>query len=139
MKTKAMVCTPGFIWGNWGELAYKGHATGEGATLRERNKTRVSCSTCGVTVVASYFKSHMARNHGISIPQTRWVDVIWGGLTTYVVSLPKVIQEVRCQVPGCPAVAHRAVRLQELFMYRHFISKMAVIQEGKELLPCCDL
>ena len=138
-KTKAMVCTPGFIWGNWGELAYKGHATGEGATLRERNKTRVICYTCGVTVVTSYLKSYMARNHGIRIPQTRWVDVIWGGLTTYVVSLPKVIQEVRCQVPGCPAVAHRAVRLHEHFMYRHFISKMAVIQEGKEPLPCCEL
>ena len=134
-----MVCTPGFIWGNWGELAYKGHATGEGATLRERNKTRVSCSTCGVTVVASYFKSHMARNHGICIPQTRGADEIGGGLTTYVVSLPKVLQEVRCPVTGCPAVAHSAVRLRKHFMYSHFLSKMAVVQEGKEPLPRCDL
>ena len=27
-KTKAMVCTPGFIWGKWGELAYKRKMTG---------------------------------------------------------------------------------------------------------------
>ena len=70
-KTKAMVCTPGFIWGEWGELAYKGQSTREGATLRERNKTRVSCCTCGVTVAAPYLKSHMARNRGICIPKMR--------------------------------------------------------------------
>ena len=84
-----MLCTPGFIWGEWGELAYKGQAKGERATLREQNKTRISCSACGVTVVASYLKSHMARNHGICIPQTMGADEIGGGLTTYVVSLPK--------------------------------------------------
>ena len=52
-KTKAMVCTPRFIWGKWGELAYKICATGEGEIFREQKKTRVSCATCGVTVAAS--------------------------------------------------------------------------------------
>ena len=54
-----MVCTPRFIWGKWGELAYKMRATGEGATSRERKKTRVSCTVCGVTAKASYLKTHM--------------------------------------------------------------------------------
>ena len=48
-----MVCIPGFIWGKWGELAYKWMVTGEGATFRERKKTRVSCIICGVMVAAS--------------------------------------------------------------------------------------
>ena len=49
-KTKAVVCNPGFIWGKWVELAEKRRAMGEGATFRERKKTRVICSACGVTV-----------------------------------------------------------------------------------------
>ena len=42
-KTKEMVCNPGFIWGQQGESAYKHKVSGEGPTLREHKKTRVSC------------------------------------------------------------------------------------------------
>ena len=79
-KAKAMVCTPGFIWGKWGELAYKRKATGGRETFRERKKTRVSQTVCGVTVVASYLNTHMSRSHGICVPQTRGVDEVGGGL-----------------------------------------------------------
>ena len=65
IKTKAMMCTPGFIWEMVGGMAYKIQATGEGATFRERKKESLSCATCGVTVAASYLKSHMARSHCI--------------------------------------------------------------------------
>ena len=51
-KTKAMVCTPGFIWGKWGELAYKRRAMREVATFRDRKKIRVSCTVCGATVAS---------------------------------------------------------------------------------------
>ena len=54
------------------------------------------------------------------------------------VSFPKVLQEVICTVPGCPVVAHSAGRLRENFMFRHFRSKVAVVQEGKEPLPRCE-
>ena len=67
-KTKAMVCTPGFIWGKWEEFSFKRQETGEGANFRERKKTRVSCATCGVMVAESYLKAHMARGHGICAP-----------------------------------------------------------------------
>ena len=86
-----MVCSHGLIWGGWGGLTYKRRATGEGATFRERNKARVSCATCGMTVAASYLKAHMARSGGICVPQTRGFDEVGGGPTTYVVSLPKVV------------------------------------------------
>ena len=52
---------------------------------------------------------------------------------------PKVLQEVRFPVPGCPAVAHSAVLLPKYFMFFYFRSKVAVFQDGKEPLPCCDL
>ena len=52
-KTKAIVCTPRSIWGKWGERAYKKRVKGEGATFRERKKTQVSCTECGVRVEAS--------------------------------------------------------------------------------------
>ena len=41
-KTNLVVYTPGFIWGKWSEEAYKRWATWEGATFRERKRTRVN-------------------------------------------------------------------------------------------------
>ena len=40
---------------------------------------------------------------------------------------------------GVLAVAYSAVCLREHFIHRHFRSKVLVVQEGAELLPCCDL
>ena len=121
------------------ELDYKRCAAIEGATFRERKTTRVRCATCGVTVAESYLKAHMSTSHGICVPQTRGVNEVGEGTTTYVVSFPKVLQEVRCTVPGCPVVAHSAGRLREHFMFFHFRSNVEVFQEGKEPLPRCDL
>ena len=112
---------------------------GEGVTFREWKKSKVSCATCGVTVAASYIKAHMARSCGIYVPHMRGVDEVGGVPTTYVMSFPKVIQEVICPVPECPTVAYRARRLCKHFMLRHFRSKVALVQEGKEMLPRCDL
>ena len=105
----------------------------------ERNKERVSCAMCSMTVAASYLKSYMLRSHGICILQTRGVDEVGVGSTTYVLSSSKVIQEVRFPVPGCLAVAHSAGRLRKNFMFHQFISKVAVVQEDKDTLPCCDM
>ena len=63
-----------------------------------------------------------------------------GGVpTTYVVSFPKVLQEIRCPVSGCPDVTPITGRLREHFIFCHFRSKVVVVQEGKELLPRCDM
>ena len=43
-KTKTMVCTPGFIWGQVRNEAYKLRAMGEGETFWEIKRTRGSCS-----------------------------------------------------------------------------------------------
>ena len=119
---KTMVCTPGYIWVKWGEQVYKIQSTGEGATYRERKRLRVSCADCGVTVARSYLKQHMMSLHGICAPQTRGVDDKGEGSTAYVGSFPRILQLVRCPVPGCRARAHSAVRVQEHFMFRHFWS-----------------
>ena len=92
-----------------------------------------------MAVASLYFRSHMAQIHGICIPHTRGVDEVGGETTTYVVSLPRVLQTVKCLVPGCPAVPHSVGRIWEHFMYHHFWSKVAVVQEGAEPLPRCDL
>ena len=39
-KDKAMVCNPGFFWGQQGKAAHKRREKGEGATFWERKKTR---------------------------------------------------------------------------------------------------
>ena len=46
-KTKAMVCTPGFIWVKQGTAADNRRPAGEGSTFRERKKTRVSYKEWG--------------------------------------------------------------------------------------------
>ena len=43
-KTKAMACTPLFIWGERGETLHKQQAVGEGSNFRERKRMRVSCT-----------------------------------------------------------------------------------------------
>ena len=105
---------------------------GEGATFRERKRFRVSCTECGVKAKQSYLKQHMESLHGICVPQMRGVDKKGEGPTTYVVSLPRILQSVRCLVPGRPVVAHSVGRLQENFMFWHFWSHIAVVQEGKD-------
>ena len=58
-KTKAVICTPGFIWGQQGAEVYKQLSTGEGPTFWESNKTRLSCEECGETMADSYLRHHM--------------------------------------------------------------------------------
>ena len=63
-------------------MEYKRWATGEGGNFRERKKTQVSCTECGVNVAASYLKTRMEQIHGTCVPQTRGVDEVGGGPTT---------------------------------------------------------
>ena len=51
----------------------------------------------------------------------------------------KMLQEIICPVPGCTEVSHSSGILHKHFMFRHLISKMAAVQEGKEPLPHCDM
>ena len=77
---RALVCIPGYIWGNWSEAAYNRKDTGEGVNFRERNRSRVSFSECGVTVVVLSLKGHTERHHDRSVPQTRQVEIGGGGV-----------------------------------------------------------
>ena len=81
----------------------------------------------------------MARSHSICVPHTRGVYEVGVGMSTYVVSFPRVLHEAKFPVPGCPPVAHSSGRLREHFMYCHFRSNVAVVQEGTETLARCDL
>ena len=63
-----------------------------------------------------------------------------GGLpVTYVVSIPRVLKTVKFPVIGCPSVENSAGQLRDHFMYRYFLFRIAVVQEGKEPLPLCDV
>ena len=44
------------------------------------------------------------------------------------VSFPCVLKTVKYLVTGCPEVAHSTGRLRKLFVYRHFFSRIAVVQ-----------
>ena len=82
---------------------------------------------CGIMVAGYYFKAHMARSHGICSPHTRGVNDVRRGLAIYIVFFPRVLQEAKCPVLGCPAVSHSVVRLCENFMDSHVISKVVVV------------
>ena len=62
-----------------------------------------------------------------------------GGTVTYVVSFARVMKAVICLVVGCLSVAHSEGRMMEHFTYRHFFSRIAVVQEVRDTLPCRDL
>ena len=100
---------------------------------------RLSCTKCGITVATLYLKAHMARIHGICVPQTRGFEEVGELPTTYVVSFPRVLHMVKFPVLGCLEVAHSAVILQDNFMYRYFLSNVSVVQEGMEPLTRYDL
>ena len=57
-NTKAVICTPGFIWGKKGAEAYKQQATGEGPTFLERKRTRVRCKEWGETMSSYSLRHH---------------------------------------------------------------------------------
>ena len=65
---KAMVCTPGLIWGKQGVAAYKKRATGEGETPRKQKKTRVSYDECRKMMASLSLQHHMDYDHGKVMP-----------------------------------------------------------------------
>ena len=120
-KTKVMVCMPGFFCGGVGGGRHisDGRRVKGGGDSRERKNLLVIFTEFGVTVAASCIRSHIAQIHGIFVPQTRGVDKVGGGPTTYVVSFPRIFQEVNCLVSGYLAVSHSTGVLREHFMYQH--------------------
>ena len=87
---------------------------------------------------ASSFRHHMERSHGILLPPIRRVEVRGGGPETYKVSLPRIFKSMEFPVEVCLARANTPGRLRDNFMYQHWKSKVAIMQEGIELLPQCD-
>ena len=81
-KTKAMLCTPGFICGKQGDEVYKRRATW-GGTFWESNRTMVSCEVFGGTMATSSLQHHMERAHGRVLPQVSVADVGGGRLEVY--------------------------------------------------------
>ena len=117
-KTKAMVCTPGFVWGQHGSVAYKRRETREGGNFRERRRTRVSCANFGGTMAASSLCHHIERSHGIVLQQNRGVDIGRRGTETYVMSFLRILKSVECLVEGCPEREKNPRRLRKHFMYQ---------------------
>ena len=66
------------------------------------------------------------------------MDVGVGGLEVYKVSLPQILKSVECPEKGSPTKAKTPGRLRENFMFRHWKSKVAILQEVPELLQRCD-
>ena len=89
-------------------------------------------------MVVSSLRHHMERSHGIVVRQGRGVDVEGGGSEIYKVSFQQILKSVDCPVEGCPARAKTPGRLRKHFMYRHWKSKVSIMQEGPEQLPRCD-
>ena len=59
-------------------------------------------------------------------------------MEVYKVSFLRILNLAECPVEGCPPRVKKPVRLRENFMFRHWKSKVTILQEGPELLPRCD-
>ena len=88
---KAVVFTPGFLWGQIGEVWYKQRVTVRWATFWESKRSRVILSGYVATIVASSIRHLMERSHWVITPQRQGVDVGGGGFTTYMVSFPRIL------------------------------------------------
>ena len=86
-------------------------------SLGERKRTKVRCTECGEKMEASSLCNHMERSHIIVLPHNRGVDVGGRGMETYVVSFPRIMKLVECQVEGYPAIANNPWRLMDHLMY----------------------
>ena len=67
--------------------------------------------------MASSLCHNMERSHGIVLTHNRGVDFGGGGQETYLVSFPRILKSVECQVKGCPARANNPRKLMEHFIY----------------------
>ena len=89
-------------------------------------------------MAASSLRHHLERAHGRVFPQVRGVNVRGGGMDVLKFLFPCILNSMDCLVEGCPAKAKPPGRLWENFMFRHWKSKVAILQEGPEPLPLCD-
>ena len=133
------MCTPGYIWGKRIETAYKNRASRKGETFKERKRARVSCTVCRVTVVASSLKGHTEMQNDRIAPHMREVEIGGGGGIYLCDPPPWVLKMVSCPVTGYTAAAHIAGRPRENFMDRNFLSRIEVVKEGREPIPCYKL
>ena len=76
--------------------------------------------------------------HGRVLMQVGGVEVGGGGLELYKVLFIRIIKLVDCPVEGYPAKVKTPGSLRENFMFCHWKSKVAILQEGTELLLRCD-
>ena len=74
----------------------------------------------------------MERSHGRLLLLVRYVDVGGGGMEVYKVLFPWILKLVDVLVQGCLAKGKIPGRLREHFMFHHFKSKVAILQEGPE-------
>ena len=90
-------------------------------------------------MTASSRRHHMEQSHALILPQTRAVDVVGVGTTTYLASFPWILKSVECPVTRFPEISYNTGWMLEHFMYRHFLSKVTVLKEGKDTLPHCNI
>ena len=67
---------------------------GEGATLRDRKRTRVSCEECEAMAAESLIRHHMERTHRKVTTQNHGVDVRGGGRG-----------DICCVITMCPDIS----------------------------------
>lgn len=136
-KTVAMTCVPGFIRSHMSDASYRRRTSGEGETLRERQRRRVVCPECSKSLAASSLSTHLLSQHGIaSRSQQAPAD---RRSAEYRVSFPKTLRRLACPVEGCggSAVTHEGLRRH--FMHRHVTDTIVILQEGTTPLPRCEL
>ena len=135
-KTKTMTCFPGYIGGRMLSPAYKRRMTGEGESIRDRQRRRVECPQCGTPLHSGSLLQHMRSLHGLeSVIQPD--DAAPAPPATYRISFPSYMDYVPCPVEGCVGGATTRCKLREHFARRHVQDTIIIREEGR--LPRCRL
>ena len=138
-KTKVMIAVPRRLMGRELDSVHKRRIQG-GDSHRERQRRRVECSECGLSLSAGSLTAHMRTRHGIyttgerqdAEPPHRVMAHTWD------VHFPKGGGRVACPYPGCPSSATTPGNMRKHFLVRHHWDLVRIPEEGGAPLPQCE-
>ena len=136
-KTKAMICTPGYIATQMSDQQYRRRMRGTGQTYRERQRRRVECSLCNRNLAAASLPSHMLSQHGV-VHQDNQPAPPEEQARDYRVSFPPHLDSIECPVDVCrETIKGKRHNLRKHFVHRHPDDTICILEEGQHPLTKC--
>ena len=111
--------------------------TGIGENYQERQRRRVVCPECDVSLAQSSLAHHRRVQYGRTTTSGLEPTEAFCDPMEYRVSFPKTVHSIDCPIKGCPGKATSRANLRAHFMYRHVRDTLVILDEGR--FPILDV